>query len=310
MKFRYLECLIIDNPCWKKYHTASIVPTGITIHSSDEAGKVLMRFCQPTEGQTEGLRDNGAAVNAAQMLRILGKNPYNNDWNRATYNGQPVQKAVHAFIGTLADGSYAVCKTLDYTQPVWAAYKGPNGSYDGRLWTDDGQIAGGPLHIQFEMIEDSSGDPVHCHNLYWMAVQFCAWLCRQYPTIRLDDIVSHKEAHERGRASDHGDPENYWRRCGASYTMDGFRSDVAALLAQSEEEPEPEQEAEQDPDPLLPFSDVRPDDWYADALRWAVEHGVVQPSSGPFNPSGAFTKAAAVVWMRRLYNVLRAELGA
>ena len=219
----------------------------------------------------------------------------------------PVEKEVHAFIGTLADGSYAVNQVLAFTQPVWAASHGPKGSYDGRIWTESGQIAGGLLHVQFEMIEDSAGDLAHCHNLYWTAVQFCAWLCRNYPTIRLENIVSHREAHLRGMASGHGDPENYWARCGADYTMDGFRADVAALLAREEQEPEPEPEPEPTPDPLLPFSDVEPWDWYADALRWAVEHGVVQPTSGPFKPESSFTKAAAVVWMRRLFNALKAE---
>lgn len=315
MDFRLIECIHIENPCYKKFHGVSIQPTGITVHSTDKAGKVIRRFSQPAAGQSSGMRDNGAEISRTQMLALLGKNRNENDWNRATVkdsSGQtvPVEKAVHAFIGQLADGSYAVNQVLDFTQPVWAASHGPNGSYDGRIWTESGQIAGGLLHVQFEMIEDSAGDPVHCHNLYRTAVQFCAWLCRKYPTIRLENIVSHREAHLRGMASGHGDPENYWARCGAEYTMDGFRADVAALLAQEQTEDPigPAPEPEPTPDPLLPFCDVSPDDWYADALRWAVEKGVVQPTSGPFKPESSFTKAAAVVWMRRLYKALLEEL--
>lgn len=246
LDFRYLECRMIANPCYLKWHKAELQPTGITVHSTEPADGVIKRFVQPAEGQTVGLVDNGQSLTAQQMLKVLGKNVNQNDWNRAEVAGNPVEKAVHAFVGKLADGSYAVCKALSYTQPVWAAYKGAKGSYDGRLWTADGQKAGGPLHIQFEMIEDKNGDQTHCHNLYWTAVQFCAYLCRMYPSIRIEDIISHKEAHARGMASDHGDPEKYWAKCGNGYTMDGFRADVAALLRQGSQEPTPEPEPEPD----------------------------------------------------------------
>lgn len=308
MSIRILECIHINNPCYVKYHSAQIQPTGITVHSTDKAGKVIKRFCQPADGQESGLRDNGVAISRARMLGILGNNYNANDWNRAYIDGNPVEKAVHAFIGTLADGSYAVCKNLEYTQPVWAAYKGPNGSYDGRLWTSSGQIAGGLLHVQFEMIEDSAGDLSHCHNLYWTAVEFCAYLCRQYPSIRLDNIVSHREAALRGYASDHGDPENYWRRCGADYTMDGFRADVRAMLEQSQEQPTPTPKPEQPSESGLPFSDVSGDEWFADALRWAVDHKVVLPTTGPFYPDRPMDKATFVVLLRRAYNALLNDL--
>lgn len=299
MSYRFLECLMIKNPCYIKYHEASILPTGITVHSSDKAGKILRRFVQPADGQTYGMMDNGSAIGALQMLSILGKNWNANDWNRATIDGKPVEKAVHAFLGTIDDGSYAVCKCLEYTQPVWAAYKGPNGSYDGRLWTDAGQVAGGPLHIQFEMIEDTAGDPAHCHNLYWLAVQYCADLCRQFPTIRLENIVSHKEANARGMASEHGDPENYWTRCGLSYTMDGFREDVKNLLKQGAQEPEPD--GAESTHGYLGFPDVSADDWFADALAWAVEHNIVLKSGKPFLPDKPIDKATFIVLLRRFW---------
>lgn len=302
MSYRFLECRMIKNPCWVKYHNAAILPTGITVHSTDKAGRILRRFVQPADGQTVGLMDGDRKISAEQMLTILGKNNNANDWNRPTVNGKPVEKAVHAFLGTLADGSYAVCKCLEYTQPVWAASKGPNGSYDGRVWTDSGQTAGGLLHVQFEMIEDSAGDQAHCHNLYWLAVQYCADLCRQFPTIRLENIVSHKEANARGMASGHGDPEDYWARCGMEYTMDGFRADVASLLQQSEPEPEPE------PAGYLDFPDVSEEDWFAGALAWAVEKGIVLRSGKPFNPENPMDKATALVLLRRAYNAIVKEI--
>lgn len=224
--FRLLECLLVENGCYKQYHNNYILPTGITVHSTDLAGAVLKRYVQPVEGQSFGLKDGDRTVSANEMFSILGKNIYGNSWNRSGADVAP-----HAAIGKLADGSYAVVKTLEYTQPCWGAAFGPNGSYDGRIKVNGAKIAGGPLNVQFEMIEDgSAGDKNHCKAMYELAVDFCVYLCRLFPSIKIENIISHKEAHARGRGSNHGDPESYWKRCGMSYTMDGFRAEVKNRL--------------------------------------------------------------------------------
>ncbi len=224
--FRLLECLLVENGCYKQYHNDYILPTGITVHSTDLAGSVLKRYVQPVNGQSVGLRDGDRPVSAEEMFSILGKNIYGNSWNRSGADVCP-----HAAIGKLADGSYAVAKTLEFTQPCWGAAFGPNGSYDGRLIVNGAKIAGGPLNVQFEMIEDgSAGDKNHCKALYELAVNFCVYLCKLYPSIKIENILSHKEVHARGRGSNHGDPESYWKRCGMPYTMAGFRAEVKNRL--------------------------------------------------------------------------------
>ena len=224
--FRLLECLLVENGCYKQYHNCHILPTGITVHSTDLAGSVLKRYVQPVAGQTIGLKDGDRVVSAEEMFSILGKNVYGNSWNRSGADVCP-----HAAIGKLADGSYAVAKTLDFTQPCWGAAFGPNGSYDGRIIVNGAKIAGGPLNVQFEMIEDgSAGNKDHCKAMYELAVDFCVYLCRQFPSIKIENIISHKEAHARGRGSNHGDPESYWKRCGMPYTMAGFRAEVKNRL--------------------------------------------------------------------------------
>ncbi len=57
-------------------------------------------------------------------------------------------------------------------------------------------------------------------------------LCKTYGLNPLADgvIISHKEGHARGIASNHGDPEHLWRGLGMSYTMDTFRSAVKAAM--------------------------------------------------------------------------------
>lgn len=140
----------------------------------------------------------------------------------------------------------------------------------------------------------------HCRTAYAGAVDTFAFLCKTFGLNPMTRILSHKEAHDRGIAGNHGDPEHYWSGLGIGYTMDGFRADVASLMQQSQPEPEPE------PDPVgfLGFPDVSEGDWYADALAWAVEKKVILPSGKPFNPSFPLDKATAVVLLRRLWNSL------
>jgi len=229
---RILRCILYKNECWGRHHADHLEPSGITVHSTDPAQGWLWRFVQPFDGQTEGLADGDEPVTAAQMLDLLGVNSYGTAWNKPG-----VYKCVHAFLGKLRDGSYAVAETLDLTQPCWGGAFGSKGSYDGRVKKDGQNVAGGTLHINFEMIEDEKAvhDRAHCKALYELAVAYCVHLCRRFPTIRVENIVSHKEAAAKGYASDHGDPESYWARCGTGYTMEGFRADVRAALQADEE---------------------------------------------------------------------------
>jgi hypothetical protein len=57
-------------------------------------------------------------------------------------------------------------------------------------------------------------------------------LCKKYSLNPLADgvIVSHREGHSRGIASNHGDPEHLWTQLGMGYTMDGFRRAVKAAM--------------------------------------------------------------------------------
>lgn len=288
---RLLECLLVNNDCYKKYHNDHIVPTRIVVHSTDKAGGVLKRFVQPADGQTYGLKDGDKKVTESQMLGILGKNYNGNSWNRPGVEG-----AVHAALGKVADGSYAVCKTLDYTQPCWGVAFGPNGSFDGRKIVNGRKVVGGELAIQFEMIEDgNSPSKAHCKALYDLAVEYCAYLIKLFPTITVDGIVSHKEAHELGYGSNHGDPEAYWKRCGVNYTMNKFRADVREELekqAESEGVNMTEEQLEQFVSGIIDkqfpglwdqayqrkiesYHDNDSGKWSEKAREWAVENGIV-----------------------------------
>ena len=149
------------------------------------------------------------------------------NWNSPSYN----RACVHAFI----DGtSGKVYQTLPWNHRGWHCGSGSKGS-------------GNNTHIGVEMCEPAcikyiSGSNFTCSDkqeavavakrTYESAVQLFAFLCKQYNLNPKSDgvIISHKEGCTRGIASNHGDPDHLWKGLGLSYTMDGFRNDVANAM--------------------------------------------------------------------------------
>lgn len=75
----------------------------------------------------------------------------------------------------------------------------------------------------------------HCKTAYQGAVELFAELCVMFALDPLKNILSHKEGHARGIASNHGDPEHYWDQMGLGYTMNGFRRDVKKKMEEMED---------------------------------------------------------------------------
>lgn len=151
-----------------------------------------------------------------------------NNWNKSTYD----RACVHAFI----DGNTGVI-------------------YQCLPWSHRGWHGGGAsnnTHIGVEMCEPAcikytSGSNFTCSDTatakavvkrtYEAAVELFAFLCKEYGLNPLEDgvIISHREGHARGIASNHGDPEHLWNGLKTGYTMDGFRKAVAAAMKPAEE---------------------------------------------------------------------------
>ena len=144
-------------------------------------------------------------------------------WNSASYG----RACVHGFI----DGNDG---TVYQTLP-----------WNHRGWHCGG--SGNNTHIGVEMCEPAcikytSGSNFTCSDkaaakavakrTYEAAVELFAMLCKQYNLNPTADgvIVSHREGHGRGIASNHGDPEHLWNGLGMGYTMDGFRKAVKAAM--------------------------------------------------------------------------------
>lgn len=190
MEMEIIQCYQTKNPCYRK--GTPMKPVGIVVHSTGANNPHLCRYVDCPEW--------------------LGVNRYGNHWNRPE-----AATLVHGAIGLDKEGFVTVVNTLPYTMAAWGVGKGSRGSYN---YDPTG-------HIQFEMCEDDLTDPSYFDQVMGTAVAYCAQLCREYG-LAAESIVSHKEAHAQGYASNHGDPENWMGRFGM--TMEDFRARVRAKL--------------------------------------------------------------------------------
>lgn len=190
MEMEIIQCYQTKNPCYRK--GTPMKPVGIVVHSTGANNPHLCRYVDCPER--------------------LGVNRYGNHWNRPE-----AATLVHGAIGLDKEGFVTVVNTLPYTMAAWGVGKGSRGSYN---YDPTG-------HIQFEMCEDDLTDPSYFDQVMGTAVAYCARLCREYG-LAAESIVSHKEAHALGYASNHGDPENWMGRFGM--TMEDFRARVRAKL--------------------------------------------------------------------------------
>lgn len=182
-----------QNPCYKA--GKKIKPSGIVVHSTGANNPYIKRYVGPDDG-------------------ILGKNQYNNHWNKSS-----ATKCVHAFIGKVADGSLKVYQTLPWDHRCWGVGSGKKGSYNS-------------THIQFEICEDGLTNEAYYNEAFNLAKELCAFLCEKYG-IKTTNIVGHYEAADAGYGSNHGDPRNWQRKFGGS--MDQFRKEVGSMLGLVEE---------------------------------------------------------------------------
>lgn len=158
------------------------------------------------------------------MLHSVGcaqpsANVFVKSWNKSSYDWA----CVHAFIDA-DDGK--VYQTLPWNYRGWHAGGSANDSYVGVEMCESKYIKYIPNNAaKFEILDEAKAR-ADCKRCYNSAVELFASICKQYGLNPLTAICSHKEGYEKGVASDHGDPEHYWKGLGMSYTMDGFRRAV------------------------------------------------------------------------------------
>ena len=143
-------------------------------------------------------------------------------WNVPKPNGITV--CVHGFLQP--DGK--VYQTLPWDHRGWHGGGASNDTHIGIEMTEPATIR----YTSGSSWTDTNPENTKAHVLgaYKTAVDLFAYLCKKYSLDPLKEgvIISHKEGHSRGIASNHGDPEHLWNRFGL--TMSQFRKDVKATM--------------------------------------------------------------------------------
>ena len=196
------ECIFTNSDCYKKNELINGYPKGIVVHSTGAKNPSLKRYVQPTKGSEE----------YAKVIKDLGLNQYGNSWNNPG-----ITKCDHGFIGKNAQGKIETYQTLPYEICCWGCGKGKNGSYNYNP----------TAHIQFEICEDGLNDEVYFKAVMREAQEYCAYLCKCFD-LPVDVIVSHKEAHDLGYASNHGDIDHWLKKF--KKNMAWFRNEVQNIL--------------------------------------------------------------------------------
>ncbi|MDE7362546.1 MAG: peptidoglycan DD-metalloendopeptidase family protein, partial [Oscillospiraceae bacterium] len=193
MALTIIKALATWSECYKAGKTIS--PSGIVVHSTGANNPNLKRY-----------------VNSPAQL---GENIYKNYWGTGTIPEQEQRGIPHAAIGKDKNSNVAIAQVLPFNMRCWGCGSGKNGSYNAS-------------HIQFEICEDNLSDKSYFEAAFDLAARFCAELMQTYPSIKLESIVSHKEACARGYASNHGDPENWLSKFGKG--MNWFRDKIKSYL--------------------------------------------------------------------------------
>lgn len=175
--------ILTENDCYRA--GKKIKPVGVMWHSTGANNPSLRRYVQPDDG-------------------LLGKNLYENDWNRPG-----LKVCVHAFIGKLADGSIATYQTLPW---------------DHRGWHCGAE--GNNTHISFEICEDALEDAAYFRKVCREGIELTAMLCKQFDLdpMKAGVVIDHAEGYRRGIASNHGDISHWLKKY--AMTMEDIRRSV------------------------------------------------------------------------------------
>ena len=203
-----LVCMQTQSTCYKG--TSPMTVKGVLWHSTGANNPWLKRYVQPSDN----------ASDRAEMLKLLGKNSYNNDWNHITR-----QAGLNCWIGKLDDGTVTTVQTMPWNYKPWGCGSGSKGSCNNG-W------------IQFEICEDGLTDKAYFDKVYKEACEITAYLCDMYDIdphgtvtvngVKVPTILCHADSCKLGFGSNHGDVNHWFPKHGKS--MATARDDVAKLM--------------------------------------------------------------------------------
>lgn len=212
-----IVCMQTNSTCYKG--TKTMVPRGVLWHDTGAGNPNISRYVQPLETDE----------NYKEMIALLGKNKYGNDWNHL-----PRQAGMNCWIGKLADGTVATVQTMPWNFKPWGCGSGSKGSLNN-------------THMQFEICDDGMYSREYFEAVYKEACEITAYYCKMYGLdplgsfmyngVKVPVITTHAESYQLGLGGNHGDPLKWMKKYGK--TMDDARMDVAAIMNGKETKPAP-----------------------------------------------------------------------
>lgn len=217
---------------WYKGARAGSKPVGVLWHDTAAGNPSIKRYVQPYETD----------ANYNEMIALLGKNKYKNDWNHIER-----EAGLNAWIGLLADGSMATVQAGGWDKHPWGCGGGNKGSCNGYI-KKDGKTTWVDQHwIQFEICDDGYKDEAYFKRAYQEACEFTAYICELYNIdplgtimfngVEVPTILCHADSYKLGLGGNHGDIYSWFKKFG--YDMTNVRKDVAALMGKATQTEQP-----------------------------------------------------------------------
>ena len=217
---------------WYKGARAGSKPVGVLWHDTAAGNPSIKRYVQPYETD----------ANYNEMIALLGKNKYKNDWNHIEH-----EAGLNAWIGLLADGSMATVQAGGWDKHPWGCGGGNKGSCNGYI-KKDGKTTWVDQHwIQFEICDDGYKDEAYFKRAYQEACEFTAYICELYNIdplgtimfngVEVPTILCHADSYKLGLGGNHGDIYSWFKKFG--YDMTNVRKDVAALMGKATQTEQP-----------------------------------------------------------------------
>ena len=217
-----IKCFQTNSTWYKGAHRNS-TPVGILWHDTGAGNAMLRRYVQPLSTD----------ANYQEMIDLLGKNKYNNDWNHVEKSA-----GLNAWIGKLNDGSVATIQAGEWTTCPGGCGAGALGSCNGYIKVNGVNKYCGMHWIQFEICDDGYKDATYFAAIYKEAVELTAMLCKEfnidpkgtveYAGVKVPTILCHADSHKLKLGGNHGDVYPWFNKMGK--TMEDVRNDVAEML--------------------------------------------------------------------------------
>ncbi len=279
-----LQCIMTNSTCYKG--TGKMQVKGILWHSTGANNPTLKRYVQPSSNDK----------NYTQLMNMLGKNQYNNDWNHIY-----LQAGVNAFIGKLNNGTVTTVQTLPWDYRPWGCGSGPKGSCNNG-W------------IQFEICEDGLNDANYFNLIYREACELTAFLCKKYNIdpkgtvivngVKVPTILCHKDSNTLGFGTAHADVLHWFPKFGKNMTT--VRNDVQAILnGEDEEDMTQEKFDEMMNNWLINLAKQPPSSWSANDRVWCEQNRIINgDNSGNMMYKKYVTREEMAAIIHRLYKLL------